>query len=135
MFILAQPWIEFPQPVRVGLRVLVFVVQHESLLVIETFLHKFRLSLDPRQIAWHLMHAIIAARYVVMAKRVVKLAVADEVDATSGRAELINVLPVCLLLQDVSVGVFEVDGVFAFFGNAAKESGVQIQNCLAAPIV
>ena len=81
------------------------------------------------------MHLVVAACDVVVAERVVQLTVVDEVDAAGRRANLVGVLPVHLLLEDIGVRVLQVDRLFRFLGDPAKEAGIQIQNCLTAPII
>jgi len=77
VFILSQARVKLSQSVRGELGVLVFFVQHERLLIVESFLNKFLLSLRLGKIARHLICPFVAAADVVVTQGVIKLAVVD----------------------------------------------------------
>ena len=81
------------------------------------------------------MGSIITTGDIMVAERVIYLAIVDEVDTASHWTNLVDVLPSCLLLENVSVRVLQINRLFRFLRRPAKEAWVQIQNCLPALII
>ena len=61
------------------------------------------------------MRLVVTAGDVVVAQGMVKLAIVDQVDSARSVPNLVGVLPIRLLVQNVGVGVFEIDGLLGFF--------------------
>ena len=85
------------------------VLEFESLFGIVAFLNKFCLVSCVLEITWVGLHVLLVVEgYIVMGHGMVQLGVTNQIDtASDSSTALVDILPLCLLLQQVGVRILQ----------------------------